>query len=688
MLACLGVVRLAAWLLPETLPAWDAQATDLLFRLRSVSPRLQPEYSGQVVHVDISDQSLRKMSKAYLSRAEFAKCVENLDAMHVAAQGFDFVLAAPAAGDGGLIEAVAEAGNVYFGIATAVEGGRRYGDARIPKEVGDVIAEGNWHVRVADADDTTPHGSGGLVTFPALAEAVHGLGHLNVTPDADGTYRRVPLLIRIREGYYPSFSLRIISDYLEVRAEDMTLYPRERLVLSGVRREGHPTSDVSIPLDSHGNMVVNFVGTWERMTHYDFADVLNAADDRDELDLWREELEGKIVIVSETTTGSADIGQVPTDTSYPLSGIHANAIQTVLSGRFLHEGSDVQFFAVNAMLAVLVWLLALRCTPLRFALAAGGLAVVYVALGMGLFLFAGVIIKLVQPSLFIGLSLVSILAYRYVDELEGQVRDRTEDLKQTHAKLEQTQEQLIEELEKELQTAHDMQMSLMPKGAPVVPGIEMAGRCVPATHVGGDFYKFFQRDDSVSVAMADVTGHGMEAAIPVVMFSGILDSQMEATGSLADRFVSLNRSLCRSLADRTFVCFCMAEIDSAGGMVRVLDCGCPYPLRYDAATGEVTELRVDAYPLGVRPRKSYEALESELSPGDYLILFSDGIPEAAGEADEMFGFERTIETVRQACVEELPAEAVVERVLSEVGMFCGDQPQEDDQTIVVVARQE
>ncbi|MBT4504117.1 MAG: hypothetical protein HOC74_40680, partial [Gemmatimonadetes bacterium] len=92
--------------------------------------------------------------------------------------------------------------------------------------------------------------------------------------------------------------------------------------------------------------------------------------------------------------------------------------------------------------------------------------------------------------------------------------------------IEAARQKLIDELEEELQTAHDMQMRLMPVESPQIPNLDIAGRCLTANHVGGDFFQYYPQDDKLPLCMADVTGHAMEAAIPVVMFSGILDNQM------------------------------------------------------------------------------------------------------------------------------------------------------------------
>ena len=249
---------------------------------------------------------------------------------------------------------------------------------------------------------------------------------------------------------------------------------------------------------------------------------------------------------------------------------------------------------------------------------------------------------------------------------------------------EQAQRQLIDDLEDELQTAHDMQMDLMPTGSPDVVGISVTGRCVSANHVGGDFFQYFEQGASITISLADVTGHAMEAAIPAVMFSGVLDKQMEIPTTLEERFSGLNRSMCRSLGEHTYVCLSMVEIESGTHAMRLSNCGCPYPLHCHAATGDISEWRIDAYPLGIRQDTVYAEKEGTLQPGDYLLLYSDGFPEAANATGDMFGFEHTAEVIRAGCSEGLSPEELIDRLIAEVKAFTGDEPQADDMTCVVV----
>ena len=248
----------------------------------------------------------------------------------------------------------------------------------------------------------------------------------------------------------------------------------------------------------------------------------------------------------------------------------------------------------------------------------------------------------------------------------------------------EAQQRLIDEMEEELQTAHKMQMNLMPTESPEISGLDIAGRCLTANHVGGDFFQYFPRDGKLALTLADVTGHAMEAAIPAVMFSGILDNQMEIGGSLEELYARLNRSMHRNLDSRTYVCFTMAELDLKTRTARLANGGCPYPYHYRAADNSIAELQVEAYPLGVQPNTEYPAIDVQLSSGDRLIFCSDGIVEAEDDNGELFGFERTAKTILEGCRKNLAAENLLDYIFTQLKKFTGDVPQGDDQTAIAL----
>ena len=251
-------------------------------------------------------------------------------------------------------------------------------------------------------------------------------------------------------------------------------------------------------------------------------------------------------------------------------------------------------------------------------------------------------------------------------------------------KVDEAQALLIAELEEELQTAHDLQMGLMPKESPKVPGFDIAGKCLPANHVCGDFYQYFDRQGRWYIGLADITGHAMEAAIPAVMFDGILKTEIRNDHSLENLYGNLNQTLSEILDHHTFVCFTMGELDPATRTLQLSNGGCPYPYHFRMASGEVSEIELDAYPLGVRAETQYQVQELQLELGDRVVLCSDGIIEAKNQSGELFGFELTAETIRKGCAENFSAERLLDYLINEVKTFTGETPQGDDQTIVVL----
>ena len=242
-------------------------------------------------------------------------------------------------------------------------------------------------------------------------------------------------------------------------------------------------------------------------------------------------------------------------------------------------------------------------------------------------------------------------------------------------------------LSAELEKAHDLQMDLMPSVPPDISGYEVAGRCQPATHVGGDFFQYYQISESRwAITLADVTGHGMEAAIPSVLMSGMLNNYMESGNPTPALCGQLNSSLHRLLPRRTFVCFSMGDLNLHTNIFNFVNGGCPYPYLYRASSQQIEELTLDAFPLGLREQVSYQSLEISLEPGDRIIFCSDGIVEAPNEAEEIFGFDKTEDVVHEACVRNLSGNELIEHVFSTLNSHAFNTEQADDQTLVVVSR--
>ena len=422
ILSAFFAAHLCFWLLPNVFEIWNYQTIDQLFIFRSRSENLRPDYDPTVVHLDFNNTSIERLKNLYLNRRHFAQLVRNLKSMQVAAQVYDFIFAAKinAQDDLELIQSVKEAGNAYFGLALELRKPDEPGNRKKATSKGrSYVLQTHWDIGVDAAADSLYVGENPLTTYAELANASRGLGSLSVKFDPDGVLRRVPLLVRYEDAFYPLLPLRVICDYLQVPPDKIVLVPGRHIILQDANRPEPPGSkpyDIKIPIDRYGNMIVNYIGPWGRMDHYNFADILRASDDRDELEIWSEELKGKIVIISDVSTGSTDVGPVPTDSNFPLSGVHANVIHNILNESFLRELSGRQMLLIEAVLLAALFLLSLRFSSLAFSFGTVFLAAAYIVAVMVSFFYGHVILNIVRPLLIIGFAMIAMVVYRYIME--------------------------------------------------------------------------------------------------------------------------------------------------------------------------------------------------------------------------------------------------------------------------------
>jgi len=418
LITSLITVHLCFLFFPTLFETWNLKAKDLLYHFRSSCEHPQPTYDDTIVHVDLTDTSIERLNYFYLNRSQHAQVIRNLKAMDVSLQMYDFIFAARTNEDEdrAIMDAVKDAGNVYFGMAFRLsrhQGPRKQGPTRL-LESERYLIETKWQVTLEGDPKDFYIGTDPIVTFPHLASISRGVGYLSLKIDRDGVFRRLPLLIRYGDGFYPSFAFRGVCDYLSVLPENVLVKPGESIVLKGARRPGEGEAhDIVIPIDRYGNMIINFVGPWERMKHYNFVDILRASEDRDELEMWVEELSGKIVVLSEVMTGSSDPGPVPTDANFPLSGLHANVVNTILTESFLHEPTDLQMFAIEVFLLIFIGALSITLSSIPFSIGGVGLMAAYVVSSTALFLYGNIILNMLRPLFMVLFSVFTIMVYRY-----------------------------------------------------------------------------------------------------------------------------------------------------------------------------------------------------------------------------------------------------------------------------------
>ncbi len=257
--------------------------------------------------------------------------------------------------------------------------------------------------------------------------------------------------------------------------------------------------------------------------------------------------------------------------------------------------------------------------------------------------------------------------------------------------LKETQARLIEEMEKELQAARDMQMELLPEAPPRLDGMELAGTCIPARQVGGDYYTFLESpeedDPKIGIAVADVSGKGMQAATVAMRFNEML--LYEATGKTSGQEIlkGLDGSLRGRIRPEMFVTCGIGLLDPAQRSLTFDSAACPEVYHFIGAEKAVRTLGATGFPLGlplVLEGDLFQRVEINLSPGDIIVFTSDGVEEAQDEQGEFYGQERLIDLLQACGKKGMSAGAIRDEVVDDVVRFTGDAPQTDDLTVVVL----
>jgi len=235
----------------------------------------------------------------------------------------------------------------------------------------------------------------------------------------------------------------------------------------------------------------------------------------------------------------------------------------------------------------------------------------------------------------------------------------------------------------ELETARNIQSSILPQLPEQLNGVELAHTYLPATEVGGDFYDVLALEDGrIAVAVGDVAGHGVSSGLVMSMAKSALAVQVTFDPEVEAVFKTLNRMVFQSARKRLLATLCYALVDPVRREMHFASAGHLFPYRV-ATGGRVDTLESIAYPLGVRPTIEVAPRMARLESGDIVFLCSDGLVEARREdSDESFGFERLEQLLAKYAGHG--ASVLRDAVLRELRLFTGDAPREDDLTLLVL----
>jgi len=241
----------------------------------------------------------------------------------------------------------------------------------------------------------------------------------------------------------------------------------------------------------------------------------------------------------------------------------------------------------------------------------------------------------------------------------------------------------------ELQDANQMQMALMPTNAPSIGGLEIAGKCIPANTVSGDFFDYLEgkQQSEIALVVADVTGKAMKGAMNAVMADGILHAVAKDMMELspASLMMVLNDVLKGRMEQDMNVTMVIGTIDVETKTLTIANAAHhAYPLLL--SNGEIQPLKTGGLPLGMKAGVKYSEEEFQLASGDVIIFMTDGIIEAQDSEERHYSESGRLENTILQFTPEQPVEAMVDAILNDAMDFSRNKSTRNDDMTVVAAK--
>jgi sigma-B regulation protein RsbU (phosphoserine phosphatase) len=383
--------------------------------------------------------------------------------------------------------------------------------------------------------------------------------------------------------------------------------------------------------------------------------------------------------------------------------------------RFFRQ--QLVYIVMSAVIAAILWAIGQRTNPaiiLVYTLCIGNLvslaigwleflyaerpfpynllifAPLLLVLTVPVYLITSVVVWLISPPALYTLSYLIMSGWKFSFVITLAIGVPTylfhttkERLEQRNAELQHSVERgavRLEMQDQELQRAREIQQSLLPRTIPQIPGFEVAGAWQPASTVGGDYYDVLRLGDHrLGICIADVVGKGVSAALLMANVQAAVRALASSSKSAAELCDRVNRLLCENIATGKFVTFLYGILDCEKHTFQYCNAGHLYPVL--ATTGPSRIQKQGGAVLGVFPKWKYEDLTVELVAGDRLLLFTDGITEAADANGREFQEESISAFAKENRL--LAASVLTNRLLAQVTMFCEGQFQ-DDATLLVI----
>lgn len=239
------------------------------------------------------------------------------------------------------------------------------------------------------------------------------------------------------------------------------------------------------------------------------------------------------------------------------------------------------------------------------------------------------------------------------------------------------------EIRHQLQTASEVQQGMIPQGPPKLDGFDIRGAYIPSQKLSGDFYDYLPMGDhSLGIAVADVVGKGIKAALLMASLRASLRAHAANVFDMQQVLDKVNRDLCHDSLISDFATMCYGVIDAQKLQLTYSCAGHLPPIL--VRDGTATELETGGGLLGIMDTMTYPIDTVQLKPGDVLLIYTDGLCEATNFKGEEFGRARVRETLLEAVALNMSAEKICAHCLWVLRGFAGLNERNDDRTLVAV----
>ncbi|MBP0006571.1 MAG: CHASE2 domain-containing protein [Cyanobacteria bacterium SBC] len=533
--------------------------------------------------------------------------------------------------------------------------------------------------------------------------------------DADGKVRRGLILLGKADGSFrQGFAVKLALMYLEQEGLELEVLDEDRKIYGLGGAIFHPLTGREGEYDTADTggyqILTNYRGELASFPHISMTAVL---ENRIPTDMMRD----RIVLIGATAPSLNDLYQTPYSarlfaTSEPTPGvvIHANLASQIVSAAL--ENRPMLRAAPKPLnwLWIAIWSgysaalgsmwLQHRKVAVFIVLGGGGILLIsYLAFLSGWWIatFTPLLATTVSAVVSIGYVLWENLklSYKQLEEyaqtLEQKVEERTAQLAQANAEITALNEQLKAEnirMRAELEVTKQLQQMVLPKAGELesIEGLDIAGFMEPAEEVGGDYYDILQQDGHIKIGIGDVTGHGLESGVLMIMAQTAVRTLQESRETDPVKFLDvLNRTLCGNLKRiESLKNMTLAVLDYADGCLSLSGQHEEVILVRNDGSLECIDTMSLGFPIGLDDEIAdfISQTHIQLNSGDVVVLYTDGITEAENIQREQYGLERLCEVIQEH--QQETATSIRQAVVENVREYIGDQKVFDDITLVVM----